>query len=159
MLLKSASSIPSLNAMKISIYQDIGIDFAISSLMSIISKFLSSESYDPHSLLVLISLLDDFVIYHQHVLLLQEGFPRFYEELLFHPDSQVRAGINRILSRVPTGQLEEITYQNLEKASKGNCNEFFYLLRNIANNTKNPVKLWKLMFKSLKKSFPTFRKF
>ncbi|KAK8883309.1 Ubiquitin carboxyl-terminal hydrolase 34 [Tritrichomonas musculus] len=150
MLLKASTTF-NLGKLKTQIYQEIGIDFAISTLMKIISKFLSDESYDSHSLLVLLTLLDDLVSYHQKVLLIQDDFPRFYEECLFNADSQVRAGINRILAKVPTDQIEEITYNHLEKASEGNCNEFFYLLRNIANNTESPEKLWKLAFKSLQK--------
>lgn len=150
LILKAVNQSSQLKTEKSRIYQEIGVDTTIQMTMNKISSLLSATTYDTHPLLVLLAFLLDLTEGHQDVLLLQDDFPSFYEKLLFNKDYNVRSGILRILCKIPTEKLETITFDHLQKASEGNCNEYIFILKNIAKNSNKPKELFSLIFNSLK---------
>lgn len=55
-------------------------------------------------------------------------------------------------SKLPIANLENLIVKNIEQSAHNCSREFFYLLKECADQTENPIKLFSILFETLKKN-------
>lgn len=146
-LIESCQTIPENNEYKTKAYEEIGVSEATNSLMNCILDLLKNTKYDVFQL---ISIMHDLIMTEPSAIIEQPIFKEFFITVIFNQSDRVRARFLKLLEDVPIKSLEDIVLSNLDNSVNGFCFEYFLIVSRIVDKTKEPEKLWNLLFETLK---------